>query len=80
MVVCGARHAFMGVALFSALFSLHSKTVGRVMIATSAVAYADGFVWWTHGRGEWNHWRYAPVLAVIGTLFLDLFDRRYIMK
>ncbi|KAE8377546.1 hypothetical protein BDV26DRAFT_263223 [Aspergillus bertholletiae] len=76
MVIYGARDIFMGVALFSALLFGHPKSVGWIMIATSAVAYVDGFVCWTHGRGEWNHWGYAPILTVIGTLFLGLFDRR----
>ncbi|KAE8313405.1 hypothetical protein BDV41DRAFT_576871 [Aspergillus transmontanensis] len=69
-----------GVALFSTLFSRHPKTVDWIMIETSAVAYVDGFVCWTHGRRGWNLLRYAPVLTVIGTLFLGLFDKRYILK
>ncbi|KAE8346301.1 hypothetical protein BDV24DRAFT_158545 [Aspergillus arachidicola] len=69
MVVYGVRDVFIGVVLFSALFSCHPKTVDWIMIETSAVAYVDGFVCWTHGRRGWNRLRYAPVLTVIVTLF-----------
>ena len=75
------ERCFHGRGLVSAPFSCHPKTVGWIMIATSAVAYVDGFpVCWIHERGEWNHCGTWPVLTVIGTLFLDLFYWGYVLK
>ncbi|KAE8395815.1 hypothetical protein BDV23DRAFT_81632 [Aspergillus alliaceus] len=76
MVVYGARDIFMGLALFSALWFGHAKSVGWILVSFSAVAFVDGYVCWTHGQGEWTHWGYAPILTVIGAAFLGLFDRR----
>ncbi|KAF7590358.1 hypothetical protein BBP40_002961 [Aspergillus hancockii] len=76
MIVYGARDVFMGIALLSALFFGHPKSAGWILIATSLVAYVDGYVCWTHGKGEWNHWGYAPVITGVGALFLGAFGPR----
>ncbi|KAE8154695.1 hypothetical protein BDV25DRAFT_147265 [Aspergillus avenaceus] len=75
MVVYGARDIFMGLAVYIALLFGSSKSVGWMLIAVSAVAMVDGFVCWGHGKGEWNHWGYAPVIAGVGAVALGGLDR-----
>jgi hypothetical protein len=70
MVVYGVRDIFMGLAIYAAGFLGTRKSLGWTLIATSAVAVADGAVCWAQGRGQWNHWGYAPVVAVIGGLLV----------
>ncbi|KAF4163583.1 hypothetical protein CNMCM6936_000575 [Aspergillus lentulus] len=70
MIVYGARDIFMGLALYAAGFFGTRKSLGWTLIATSTVAIADGAVCWSNGHGQWNHWGYAPVLAIIGGLLI----------
>jgi hypothetical protein len=70
MIVYGVRDIFMGLAVYAAGFFGTRKSLGWTLIATSAVAIADGAVCWSNGHGEWNHWGYAPVLAIIGGLLV----------
>jgi hypothetical protein len=72
MVVYGIRDIFMGVAVFAAAYHRAHKTMGWILIAIGGVAFGDGLVCYQAGKGEWNHWGYAPVLAVVGSLFLGL--------
>lgn len=51
------------------------RTSGWILVATSAVAFADGFVCWTRGGSEWNHWGYAPMVNVLGSLSLGILDQ-----
>ena len=75
MVVYGARDIFMGLAIYAAAFFGDRKTLGWILISGSAVAFVDGAVCKSHGQGEWDHWGYAPVLTVIGSLLLGVLDR-----
>lgn len=75
MVVYGVRDIFMGFAIYTAGNCGTRRALGWTLIAASAVAFADGAVCWTHGAGQWNHWLYAPVIAVSGSLVLGMFDR-----
>lgn len=70
-----AVYIFMGLAIYpSAYFGTH-QALGWILISASAVAFADGAVCWTHGESQWNHWGYAPVIGVVGSLILGIFDR-----
>jgi Domain of unknown function (DUF4267) len=75
MAVYGVRDIFMGLAIYAAGYFGTRQALGWTLIAASAVAFADGAVCWTHGAGQWNHWACAPVIAVVGSLILGMFDR-----
>ncbi len=67
MIVYGARDVLMGLAIYSAAYFGDRKTLGCILIAASGMAFVDGAVCRTQvGRGEWNHWGYAPVMAAVG--------------
>ncbi|OIW28727.1 hypothetical protein CONLIGDRAFT_390539 [Coniochaeta ligniaria NRRL 30616] len=74
LAVYGVRDIFMGLALYSAAVWGTKKSLGWTMIAASAVAFADGYICSVHGQGQWNHWGYAPILTVVGTLLTGGFD------
>ncbi len=74
LAVYGVRDIFMGLAIFSAGLFGTNKSLGWTLIAGSGVAAADGFVCYVRGQGQWSHWGYAPVLAVVGTVLTGLFD------
>ena len=70
------RDIFMGVAIYAATYFGNRKSLGWILIAASGVAYADGFIVKAQiGKGEWNHWGYAPMLTVVGSLLLGALDR-----
>jgi hypothetical protein len=75
MVIYGVRDIFMGLAMYSAAYFGNRKALGWILIAGSGVAFADGVVCWNQGKGEWNHWGYAPMLTVVGSLLLGILDR-----
>ncbi|KAL4875394.1 hypothetical protein BJY04DRAFT_164627 [Aspergillus karnatakaensis] len=75
MVVYGARDIFIGLATYAAALVGSRKAVGWNLILVGALAGVDGYVCWTHGKGEWTHWSYAPVVTAIGALLLGVFDR-----
>ncbi|KAJ5851628.1 uncharacterized protein N7529_011013 [Penicillium soppii] len=74
MAIYGVRDIFMGAAILAASHLGTHSALGWILIATSGVALADGLVCWNNGQGEWNHWGYALVAAVIGSLSLGIFD------
>ncbi|KAK3392687.1 hypothetical protein B0H63DRAFT_386961 [Podospora didyma] len=71
MAVYGARDIFMGLAIYAAAFFGTKKSLGWTLIAASGVAVADGLVCYSHGQGEWNHWGYAPMITLVGSLLLN---------
>lgn len=86
MVIYGVRDIFMGVAMWAAAAAAASvgagdgggygrKTLGWIVLAGSGVAFVDGAVCRSGGKGEWNHWGYAPLLTVVGALLLGVLDR-----
>ena len=75
MIIYGVRDIFMGLAMYSTAYFGNRKALGWILIAGSGVAFADGAVCWNQGRGEWNHWGYAPMLTVVGSLLLGILDR-----
>ncbi|KIX08630.1 uncharacterized protein Z518_03287 [Rhinocladiella mackenziei CBS 650.93] len=75
MIIYGVRDVFMGVAMYAAVIFGTNKALGWITIAASAVAYVDGFVSIAQiGGGQWNHWGYAPVLTVVGSLLAGIAD------
>lgn len=70
------RDIFMAVALYAAAYYDERNVLGLVLLAGSGVAFVDGFVCKNYvGKGEWNHWSYAPVLAGVGSVSLGLLDQ-----
>ena len=51
------------------------RMLGWIVVAGSGVAFVDGAVCRLGGKGEWNHWGYAPLLTVVGALLLGVLDR-----
>ncbi|KAK0611240.1 putative integral membrane protein [Immersiella caudata] len=68
LAVYGVRDIFMGLAIYASAWCGTKKSLGWTLIAASAVAAADGYVCYGYGKGEWNHWGYAPVITVVGGL------------
>lgn len=76
MIIYGARDVFMGLAIYSANYFGGRKSLGCLLIAGSAVAFVDGAVCKSQvGKGEWNHWGYAPAMTAVGAMFLGGSDR-----
>ncbi|KAF1992337.1 hypothetical protein K402DRAFT_416010 [Aulographum hederae CBS 113979] len=73
--VYGARDVFMGLAIGISAYAGHRRILGWVLLATSFVAIADGVITKGYaGTGEWNHWGYAPMVAINGGLLLGILD------
>lgn len=68
MIIYGARNVFWGLATYAAAFFGSRRALGAIMVAGSALAGVDGWVCKMAGGGEWDHWGYAPMLALIGVL------------
>lgn len=76
MVIYGARDVFMGLAISSATYFGDRKTSGWILIAAGGVAFVDGAVCRAQiGKGEWNHWGYAPVMATVGSMLVGFLDQ-----
>ncbi|KAF8951613.1 hypothetical protein BDZ97DRAFT_1601123, partial [Flammula alnicola] len=77
MVIYGARDIFMGLAIYSTAYFGDRKSLGWILIAGSGVAFVhvDGAVCRAQvGKGEWNHWSYAPILTAVGSVLLGVLD------
>ncbi|KAF8957604.1 hypothetical protein BDZ97DRAFT_1597410, partial [Flammula alnicola] len=75
MVIYGARDIFMGLAIYSTTYFGDRKSLGWILIAGSGVAFVDGAVCRAQvGKGEWNHWSYAPILTAVGSVLLGVLD------
>lgn len=74
MAVYGIRNIFIGFAIYAASFLGTSRSLGWTLIGASVVAFGDGAICSTHGHGQWGHWQYAPVFAVLGSVILGAFD------
>jgi len=73
LAVYGVRDVFMGLAIYASAFWGTNKSLGWTLIAASAVAAADGYICYTYGNGQWNHWGYAPMITIVGSLLAGLF-------
>jgi hypothetical protein len=74
--VIGVRDIFIGFAIFATAYLSNRTALGWILIGASLEAFADGVVCFQHGKGEWNHWGYAPMLTVVGALLLGVADRK----
>ena len=75
MVAYGVRDIFMGVAIYAAALCGTREALGWIVVAAGCVAFTDGAVCkFMVGKGEMNHWSYAPVLVVLGGVMLGAFD------
>ncbi|KAL4950918.1 hypothetical protein BDW69DRAFT_171123 [Aspergillus filifer] len=74
LYVYGVRDIFWGLAIWIAAAYGNQKTAGWTLIAASGVAFADGYICYTWGHGQWGHWSYAPMFTALGAAFLGLFD------
>ncbi|KAI9894692.1 MAG: hypothetical protein M1814_002048 [Vezdaea aestivalis] len=76
MAIYGVRDIFMGLAIYATAYFGDRKALGAILLCGSGVAFADGFICKASvGKGEWNHWGYAPMLTAIGMILLGIFDR-----
>ena len=74
-IAYGIRNVFMGVAIYAAAIYGTRQALGWIVIAAGCVAGTDGFVCkFMVGKGEMNHWSYAPVLVILGSVMLGAFD------
>lgn len=74
-VAYGIRNIFMGAAIFAAALCGTRQALGWIVIAAGCVAGTDGAVCkFIVGKGEMNHWSYAPVLVVLGSVMLGAFN------
>ncbi|KAK0624551.1 hypothetical protein B0T17DRAFT_492675 [Bombardia bombarda] len=75
MIIYGARDIFMGLAIYATAFFGSRTAMGWILLSGSAVAFVDGAVSLAQiGRGQWNHWGYAPVVGTVGALLLGVLD------
>lgn len=74
LIVYGVRDVFMGLAIYAAALLGEKRTLGWIVLAASTVAIADGMVCYKEGKGEWNHWGYAPIVSVVGGLLTGVLD------
>lgn len=67
LVVYGVRDIFMGFAIIASGLFGSPEAQGCIILAGSAVAFVDGWVCLKYvGRGQGNHWGYAPVHMALG--------------
>ena len=75
-VAYGVRDIFMGAAIYAAALCGTRQALGWTVIAAGCVAGTDGAVCkFMVGKGEMNHWSYAPVMVIWGGVMLGAFDR-----
>ena len=73
-IAYGVRNIFMGAAIYAAAICGTRQALGWIVIAAGFVAGTDGAVCkFIVGKGEMNHWSYAPVLVVLGSVILGAF-------
>ena len=74
-VAYGVRNIFMGAAIYAAALFGTRQALGWIVIAAGCVAGTDGAVCkFMVGKGEMNHWSYAPVMVILGAVMLGAFD------
>lgn len=72
----GIRDIFVGIAILATLYTGNRAVAGWIITAFSAVAFGDGVICYQHGKGEWNHWGYAPMLTICGALLMGVADSK----
>ncbi|KAH8691657.1 hypothetical protein BGW36DRAFT_388734 [Talaromyces proteolyticus] len=74
MIIYGIRDIYIGIAIFSTTYYGHRKALGWNLLGLAGTAFVDGVVCKMNGHGEWNHWSYAPMVAILGCLSLGALD------
>lgn len=71
------RDVFMGLATYVTVYYGDRKVLGWLQILGGAVAFVDGFVAKLNSAdAAWNHWGYAPMLVVLGTMLVGWWDKK----
>ena len=74
-VAYGVRDIYLGAAIYAAAIYGTRQALGWIVVSAGLVAATDGAVCkFMVGKGEMNHWSYAPVLIVLGGVMLGAFD------
>ena len=77
LAVYGIRDIFMGLAIYAAAALGEARVLGWIVLAAAAVAAGDGAVCkWMVGNGEWSHWGYAPVIAMLGIVLVSGMEKK----
>lgn len=73
--VIGARDLFIGSSLLLSLYLGSRQIAGYLFIFTSLQAFMDGAIcFFKVGKGHFNHWSYAPLIAFIGAILTGSLD------
>ncbi|KAK4935473.1 hypothetical protein LTR10_023489 [Elasticomyces elasticus] len=63
----GARNLAYGFTTLAIWYTGHREPLGYAAFAGMFIVLVDGFVArYQLGRGEWNHWAFAPVSVAVG--------------
>lgn len=74
MVLYGVKDVFMAAAIWSATWTGTRRSAGLVLLAAGLAAGVDGWVVKTEaGEGEWAHWGYGCLVALLGLVMGGLF-------
>ncbi|KAF1826184.1 uncharacterized protein K489DRAFT_108944 [Dissoconium aciculare CBS 342.82] len=74
-VVYGVRDVFIGAALYATALYGSKEALGWICVAAGLTAGVDGAVCkFMVGKGEMNHWGYAPMVVILGSLLLGAAD------
>jgi len=75
MLVYGVRNLYMGLAVFAAAYYNHAQMLGWLLIAGSAIGFADGAICRkVIGHGQGSHWMLVPMFSAVGAVCLGLLD------
>ena len=67
ILIFGARDLALGLAMLGVWYTGHREALGWVVLSVLPIVIADGLASrYQIGRGEWNHWAFAPVVLGLG--------------
>jgi hypothetical protein len=72
----GVRNIHIGMTMFASAWYRQGQILGMAILGFAGVAVVDGMTCWRRGEGEWNHWCYAPQLAILGLILMGALDRK----
>ncbi|KAL3458187.1 hypothetical protein BJX64DRAFT_228273 [Aspergillus heterothallicus] len=74
LYVYAIRDILMGASVYISKAYGTQQSLGLTLLANCAVAWGDGLICWTWGKGHWGHWTYAPIYSVVAAAILGAFD------